>query len=112
MGLQIMAVYTEELNTNYNFPNIYIYNRYKDGVLSSYRAYPYDGYVMYSQSEVDTYPVMDENGNISYVTPYCTMVGLSLRTNFDNFDYVAVLRSEVNENYIFGGGEDNDHEVM
>lgn len=106
-----MAVYTEELNTNYNFPNISIYNRYKDGVLCAYRAYPNEGYVMYDTTEEEWQ--QDSPDSEPYlVTYYYTMVGLPLRTNFDNFSFVAVLRSEVDENYIFGGGDNNDHEIM
>lgn len=121
MGLRIMAVYTEELNTNFNFPHIDIYNRYRDGVLTGYKVYPQEGYVMYDTTDEYTETQFDENGDIVFdengnpveipVRRYFTMAGLSLRTNFDNFTWVAVLRSEVDENYIFGSG-DKDHEVM
>lgn len=118
-----MAIYTETLNTNYNFPNIDIYNRYKDGVLSSYKVYPHEGYVMYDENDVYTEILYDENGDMVYdedgnpvevtVRRYFTMAGLNARYNFDNFPYVAVPRSEVDENYIFGGGNtEPPHEVM
>ena len=106
-----MATYTETINTNYNFPNLSVYNRYKDGVLCAYRVYPDDGYVMYDSSKHDTVlnpDTMEEEP----VTYYCTMAGLPLNYNFNNFPWVAVLRSEVDENYIFGGGNEPEHEVM
>ena len=39
--------YTRELNTNFNFANIDIYNVLNDGVLSFYEARPQEGYVVY-----------------------------------------------------------------
>lgn len=104
-----MATYTESLNTTYNFPNLKVYNRYKDGVLCAYRVYPDDGYVMYDSSRYDTELNPDTMEEVE-VTYYFTMASLALRYNFDNFSWVAVLRSEVDENYIFGG--DNNHETM
>jgi hypothetical protein len=106
-----MATYTETLNTNYNFPNIDIYNRYKDGTLCAYRVYPHDGYVMYDTNDYHTEINPDTMEEIP-VTHYYTMAGLSLNYNFDNFSWVAVLRSEVDENYIFGVGDNKDHETM
>ena len=117
-----MAVFTEELNTNYNFPNINIYNRYRDGVLVAYRAYPYDGYVMYDTTANLTAPKLDEDGNIIFdedgnaievpVIQYFTMAGLSINYNFDNFSWVAVPRDSVDENDIYGDVDEPEHEVM
>lgn len=90
-----MAVYTEELNTNVNFPNISIYNRLKDGVLCGYKALPNEGYVMYDSTANDTeldLETMEERPVI-----YCrTIALLPLNANFDNFPYIAVLESECN----------------
>jgi hypothetical protein len=105
------AVYTEELNTSVNFPNISIYNRLRDGVLAGYKALPNEGYVMYDRNANDT-EFNPETGEEMPVTYYRTIALLPLNANFDNFPYVAVLRSEVDENYIFGGGDNNDHEIM
>lgn len=117
-----MAVYTEELNTNYNYPNINIYNRYRDGVLTGYNAYPVDGYVMYDTTDNYTEPLVDKNGDYVYdeegniievhVRYYYTVAGFPLRYNFNNFSYVAVLRSEVDEDYITGDPNEPEHEVM
>ena len=35
------------------------------------------------------------------VIHYFTLAGFPLNYNFDNFSWVAVLRSEVDENYIY-----------
>ena len=116
-----MAVYTRELNTNYNFPNIDIFNVLKDGMQTRYEAVPYEGYVMYDTNdnnvELKLDPetgemVFDEEGNPIEVpvTYYFTLAGFPLTYNFNNFSWVAVLRSTVDENYIFG--DDNDHEEM
>lgn len=106
-----MAVYTEELNTNYNFPNINVYNRLRDGELTGYEARTVDGYVMYDPTANDMEP--DPNtGDLVPVTYYYTLVGFPKTYNFANFSWVAVPRSSVDENYIFGGGNEPEHEVM
>lgn len=118
-----MAVYTEKINTNYNFPNIDIFNWLKDGVVIGYRARPQTGYVMYDtteqHSELQTDPetgdfVLDEMGNPIEmpVIYYYTMAGFPLAFDFNNnFTWVAVLRSTVNENYIYGDVTDKP-EIM
>lgn len=99
------------LNTNFNFPNIGIYNVFNsEGNLLFYEAIPNEGYVMYCTTQ-EAYEE-DEYGNLVPVTYYYTCASLPLTYNFSNFSWVAVLRSEVDENYIFGGGDDNNHEVM
>lgn len=118
-----MAVWTREINTDFNFPNINILNVLKDGVLSNYEAVPQDGYVMYDTTDENYDLQRDENGNIVFdengnpieipVTYYYTIVGIPKTFNFNNFTWVAVLRSTVDENYIFGGGNtEPDHEIM
>ena len=104
-----MAEHTEVLATDLNFPNLLIYRTYADGVHDGYRVVSADGYVMYDSAENSTELDPDTMEEVP-VTYYYTVAHLSMRTNFDNFTWVAVLRSEVDENYIFGGG--NNHEVM
>lgn len=99
--------YERVLNTNFNFTNINIYNRISNGVHTGYQAIPYDGYVMYDTTDEYTDTVIDEETGMPIEIPvihYFTLAGFPLNYNFDNFSWVAVLRSEVNENYIFGGG--------
>lgn len=111
MAVRIMAVYTRELNTNFNYPNINIFNILKDGELNGYEARPYDGYVMYDSTANDTEINPDTMEEIP-VTYYYTLAGFPKTYNFNNFSWVAVPRSEVDENYIFGGGNKPDHEIM
>ena len=115
-----MAVWTREINTDYSFPNIDILNVFKDGVLSRYEAVPHENYVMYDTTDQIFEPQRDENGNFVLdedglpvqvqVTYYYTIAHIPKTFNFNNFTWVAVLRSTVDENYIFGGG--NNHHVI
>lgn len=110
-----MAVYTEELNTNFNFPHIDIFNKYTDGTLTRYEARPHEGYVMYDRTAEDVeygpnYP--DDPDDWQYVTYYRTIASIPRNFNFDNFPYVAKPRSEVDENYIFGGGDNDKTETI
>lgn len=106
-----MAVYTQVLSTEHNvYPDITIYDRLRDGVLSGWDVYANEGYVMYHANANDTELDPDTMEEIP-VTYYYTEAGLPPNYNWANFDYVAVPRDSVDENYIFGGG-DNDHEVM
>lgn len=105
-----MAVYTQELATDIVFPHILVYRQYCDGVHYGYQVKTEDGYVMYNTAANDTELAPDTMEEIS-VTYYYTIMSCSFRTNFDNFTWVAVPRGSVDENYIFGGG-DNDHEIM
>lgn len=111
-----MATYKEVLNTNYNFENINIFNVVNEetGTLMNYNVRPYDGYVMYDVNANDTeYIENPETGDMEEipVVYYRLLVGLPKTYNFNNFHWAAVLRSTVDENYIFGGGGDNNHEI-
>lgn len=106
------AVYTEEIATDITLPNpnMTIYRRYRDGVHTSYRLYPNEGYVVYDPNE-DYYEENPFTGETELVRQYFTMVNFPLGYNLDNCPYIAVLRSTVNENDIYGD-TDPDHEVM
>ena len=105
-----MAVWTYELATEYNYPNINTYRRYADGVLNGWKFETQEGYVMYNPNE-ENYELDLETGLEVRVNYYYTQYNASFRYNPDNFPYIAVPRDSVDENYIFGVG-DNDHEVM
>lgn len=106
-----MAEYTEVIDNSFSFPNITIKKTLKDGVQYGWRAYANEGYMMYdTTSEIWQQDSPDSEPYL--VTHYFTLAGFPLNYNFDNFTWVAVLRSEVNEDYIFGGGDNNDHENM
>lgn len=106
-----MAIWTEEINNNYNFPHIDIVNMYADGVLSMYQVRPHSGYVIYDTTENFTELDPETNEEVPVIY-YSRLVGLPLRYNFDNFSYVAVLESEVDENYIFGDIPSQKPEIM
>lgn len=109
-----MAVYTQELSNAYSFPNILLYAKLKDGVQYAWQLYPAEGYVMYDTTdetfELQPDPETGEDIEVP-VTYYYTDVSLPLQYDFANFPWVAVLRSSVDENYIFGLPE-NEHEII
>ena len=89
-----MAVYTETIDTSFNYPHIDIYKTFRDGAQNGYNAYPQEGYVMYSLS-TDVIEIEDpETGETTTEIYYCRMAGFPLNFNFDNFDYIAVLEKE------------------
>ena len=90
-----MAKYIRELNTSYNFDNIDIINVLNDGTLSFYEAVPHEGYVLYDTE--GEYPIVidPETGEESVELQYFTSVAFPLMYNFNNFSWIAVLRSEV-----------------
>lgn len=106
-----MAVYTQEEATDIVFPNITVYRRYRDGVHCAYEVYTNDGYVMYDATANYTEVNPDTMEEIP-VTYYYTWLTCPVSYNFDNFPWVAVPRDSVDENYIFGGGDDTEHEAM
>ena len=106
-----MAVYTEELATEFNYPHIDIYKRYNDGELCAYKVLAQDGYVFYDTTANDTEPD-PITGDLVSVTYYYTIRLCPVTADMENLTLVAVPRDSVNENYIFGGGDNSDHEVM
>lgn len=105
-----MAVYIEEIATEFSFPNIIIYRVLADGVLASYRARTDKGYVMYNPNANDI-ELDPETMEYKPVTYYYVIKGMPKTYNFTNFPWVAVPRDSVDENYVFGGGRNNDHEI-
>ena len=55
-----MANFTTELATDIIFPNMSIYRKYCDGVLSSYEVYPNSGYVLYDVSD-ENYEIINDS---------------------------------------------------
>lgn len=96
-----MAEWTYPIDTEHNiYPNITVYRILRDGELSGYRIKANDGYVMYHANANDT--EMDPiTGEIVPVTYYYTEADKPVAYNWAWFDYVAVLRNTVDENYIF-----------
>lgn len=108
-----MADFIYEVATEYNYPNLTVYRRFLNGTQSGWEIRPNEGYVMYdvnaNDTEIQFNPEtgMDEEVPVIY---YYTSWNLPLNYNFANFHWAAKLRTEVDENYIFG--LDNDHEIM
>lgn len=99
-----------EVNPNYSIPNITVYNKYCDGEHYAFKVVPNDGYVMYDSTanNIELDPDTMEEISVIY---YYRSSDIPLRSeNYINV-WVAVLETEVDENYIFGVG-DNNHEVM
>ena len=93
-----------------NYENITVYDRLNDGVPAGWSVRANAGYVMYRST--DHFTEYDpETGEEVPVTYYYTESGLPFNYNWNNFAWVAVPRDSVDENYIFGG-VDNDHEIM
>lgn len=98
--------YERVLNTDYNFPNINIYNRISNGTHTGYQAIPKTGYVMYDTSDNPQKEFNPETGEYFDTIQYCDLAGFPLHYNFDNFSWVAVPTSEVKD-YICD--EDSNH---
>lgn len=105
-----MAVYTYEVATEYNFPGITVYKSLRDGVQTGWRINANDGFVFYDTTANNTEYNPDTMEFVP-VTYYYTVAALPMREDMVNFRWVAVPRDSVDENYIFGVG-DNEHEVM
>jgi hypothetical protein len=107
-----MTVETLTVSTEHNnYSNLTVYDILMDGVFDGWRVLPNEGYVMYDTTDYNVVPDPDNPDEVIEVTFYYTRADLPPRFNWNNFSWVAILRSEVDENYIFGVGEP-DHEVM
>lgn len=103
-------MYTFEVATEFNFPNITIYKKIKDGTQhTAWRINANEGYVMYDLRDNNTEfdPETEEEIPVTY---YYTVSSVPLTFDFDNFPWVAVPRDSVDENYIFGL-PDKEHEI-
>jgi len=103
-----MAVYTYEVSTEHNnYPNMTVYDRFVDGVQNGWRLNANEGYVFYDTTENNTEPdpITGEERPVTY---YYTVAYIPRNYPWARFPYVAVPRSEVDENFIFSVGN-NDH---
>ena len=91
-----MAEYTEVLATDITFPNIDVYRTYCDGVQTGYRIVPQEGYLMYNTAANDT-EYDPETGTEVPIIRYYHVIHAPLIFDFDNFTWVAILESEVDE---------------
>lgn len=95
-----MANWNYEIATEYNFPNITLYKVLKDGEHVRWRFVSNDGYVVYNTTANNTELDSDTMEEIPVVY-YYTNVDCPLNYNFNDFTWIAVLRTDVDENYIF-----------
>ena len=105
-----MAVITFEPAPDIVLENMTAQRKYVDGVFSATRIYANEGYVMYDTTD-ENYELDPDTLEEILVTYYYTQVTFPAQFDFANFTWVAVPRSEVDENYIFGL-PNQDHEVM
>lgn len=102
-----MATYREELAPDIVLENMTAYRRYVDDTVSAIRVYANEGYVIYDTAD-ENYELDPDTMEEIPVTYYFTMVTVpASQFSVDTFTWVAVPRSDVDENYIFGVG--NDH---
>ena len=88
--------------TEHNFPNLVVEAGYKteNDQLINYKLTPAEGYVFYDRTEENFYQESPEHEPIP-VIHYFTLAYLPKNYNFNNFPYVAELRENVDENFIF-----------
>lgn len=107
-----MSEWTYPIDTEHNiYPNITVRQVLRNGEFTGWRINPNEGYVFYDINENNT-TLNPDTMELVPVIYYYTEADLNPRYNWDNFSYVAVLRSEVDENYIFGGGDTVKPEIM
>ena len=104
-----MANWTYEIATEHSFLNITLYKVLRDGEHVRWRFESNDGYVMYDTNASNTEPDPDTMMEVP-VAYYYTNVDCPLNYNFGNFTWAAVLREEVDENYIFGESDETEVE--
>lgn len=91
------------------YPNITVYEKYIDSEFRGWEIRANEGYVFYDTT-AENYEPDPDTMELIPVIYYYTIASKNRNYNWNNFHYVAVPRDSVDENYIFGGG--NDHEVM
>ena len=88
--------YTKVITTDYSFPNIILYKKYRDDEHYAWYIAPEDGYVMYDVTD-ENFEIDSETGEEIPVTHYYTMANLPLKYDFDNFPWRAVAMSDVED---------------
>lgn len=105
-----MAEWTFPIDTEHNvYPNMTVHKKLRDGVLSGWRIKANEGYVIYDTQEDNSY-VDPDTGDLVSPIYYYVEADKPAIYNWNNFHYVAVLRSSVPEDMIFGIG--NNYETI
>ena len=94
-----MNSYIEIPSLDYNFPNITVYQKLKDGIQYAWKITTHEGYVMYDTTADDK--DYDEEGNAFPITYYYTVAHCPLDYDFTNFSWVALSKEYIPENLIF-----------
>jgi hypothetical protein len=104
---------TFENATDIVIENITVQRKFVDGNLSAYRLTANSGYVMHDKTENNTEfnPDTMEETPVIYYYRSATIAARYAPETWVN-DWEAVLESSVDENYIFGGGNNPEHETM
>lgn len=91
------------------YPNLTVYDRTFNGSPLGWKVDANEGYVFYdaNANNTETNPDTMEEEPVTY---YYVTIGFPPNYNWSNFALVAVPRDSVDENYIFGTG--NNHEVV
>ena len=103
--------YTYRVSTEHNiYPNITVYDRFWDGEeADGWRVEANEGYVFYDPNANNT-DIDQTTGEEIPVIYYYTLMLLTRYYNWANFSLIAVPRESVDENFIFGVGN-NNHEI-
>ena len=90
-----MADFIYQVVAEHNiYPNITVCKTLMNGVQTGWRVTPNDGYVFYDTTDEYTEFNPETEEDVP-VRRYFTIAYLPLIYNWDNFGYVAVLRSEI-----------------
>ena len=93
-------IFTEEKTTEVKFPNITMHKRYRNGELCAYIASADEGYVMYDKT-AENYEQESPESEPVRVNHYYSRVIFPLSTNFSDFHWEAVEKSNINEKHLF-----------
>lgn len=100
-----------ETSTEIAIPNIIVEKTFYDDEHMGYRLRPENGYVLHSPSQdvVVEDPMTGETRTEQY---YYREVNIPKVKPVSAWDWEAVLESDVPADMIFGGGNNNDQEIM
>ena len=105
---------TNELLSPSLIENTTMYKKYIDGVHKVYSITPNEGYVLHDKVGdliVEDEVTGEEIVTLAYFRGTCTC-GANYDFAANPREFYAVLESSVPADQIFGGGNNNDHEIM
>lgn len=99
-GELIVENFIIELAEDIIFPNISVYRKFYNGILSSYEVYSKPGYVIYDLTD-ENYETDPETLIPRKVNYYYTWVSFPANFSFSNFTWLDAPRDSIDEKYIF-----------